>query len=787
MSPPSSTPLYGQEGGTGGREAPTGQSWARWIGATAVLIWLLTTWPWILGSDVLLPRDVFVTHVPYKTFGAAELVDGRIPAINEAWGLGQPFRGNPNALPFYPGNLLYLVMPFWAAFGAHYALHWLLAGVAMAYLARRLGMSADASVLAGLTYSGGVVVSALSFYNTLAVLAWWPLVVAGIVGRPTGGVSNPSLVSRALDDSRSLVAASIACGLAILAGEPVALVLLAPTAVLVAWRPGRDLAATTVRSGVAFLAGGLLAAPQVIATTRILPFSSRGGPGEESAVSLGFSLTPGRLLELLTPFPSGIPFRHDAWGPWAADSSQLPYYYALYLGILAVPLALLALRSRPRWGLAVIVGVLLAWLGADFRWLATLSGNMFRHPEKFLLWTTPFLPLLVAQGYEKLRDRTVAGDRFFLWLATISFVTLGAIALNFDDFVAWHASRLLDEAPTGAAQAQALLWIAALVLALTSFLVTCFALRRDRPGWLLAVQLASMLPLLALLPTDSTRYYGDQELQQSLGPRTALWSPLHANLSRLTHPAPRYNELGIVEGSRWISRDLEPAVGVPAGLVYPIVVDLDGLASPLLRPINKSIAALDEPTQIRWLRALGVEAIVLAQNRRLQLPVLGGHPSPDGPVVLQAIPDPMPRVLWPDEIEAVRSVGDAFRHVGTTTDPVARPALLQHVEQGKLRSLEIVTWTPDRIVLDIDSEGGVVVLRRAFQPLYKVRSKGEGGEETLRTQLANAFLLAVEIPPGQQQVEIYVSAVPEVLAFLVSLATLATLVVAYRKGPRWTA
>ena len=38
-----------------------------------------------------------------------------------------------------PGNLLYLVLPFEAAFHLHYALHWLLAFLAMHRLARELG------------------------------------------------------------------------------------------------------------------------------------------------------------------------------------------------------------------------------------------------------------------------------------------------------------------------------------------------------------------------------------------------------------------------------------------------------------------------------------------------------------------------------------------------------------------------------------------------------------------------------------------------------------------------
>src|SRR5215203_863265 len=124
------------------------------VAAAALGIWLWVSVPLALGQRTLYFRDVFTTHMPLKAFGASELRQGRIPAFNPTWALGQPFRGNPNALPFYPGNVLYLFLPFWSAFNLHYALHWLLAALAMAALARELGQGPAAALAAGLTYAG---------------------------------------------------------------------------------------------------------------------------------------------------------------------------------------------------------------------------------------------------------------------------------------------------------------------------------------------------------------------------------------------------------------------------------------------------------------------------------------------------------------------------------------------------------------------------------------------------------------------------------------------------------
>ncbi|HLF57734.1 MAG TPA: hypothetical protein VI942_12905, partial [Thermoanaerobaculia bacterium] len=188
--------------------------------ALVVGLWCAAALPFAAGERTLVQRDVFATHLPYKAFGAGELAQGRIPALNPTWGLGQPFRGNPNALPFYPGNLLYLVLPFWSAFNLHYFLHWLLAFLGLRQLARELGQREEAAVLAGLAYAGsGYVVTLLTFYNLLAVAAWTPFALAGLA---RGG-------------RRGTIVAGLAGGLAILGGEPITAALAAPIAIAVAW------------------------------------------------------------------------------------------------------------------------------------------------------------------------------------------------------------------------------------------------------------------------------------------------------------------------------------------------------------------------------------------------------------------------------------------------------------------------------------------------------------------------------------------------------------------------
>ncbi len=378
-----------------GDGAPTARSALRrpetWIALALLAIWLWVTVPLGLGQRTLFFRDVLGNHFALKAFGAAELAAGRIPAFNPTLGLGQPFRGNPSALAFYPDNLLYLVLPLWSAFNLHYALHWLLALLTMWALARQLGQSPAAALLAGATYAGcGVVLSCLSFYNLIAVVAWWPLV---LLGAARGG-------------RRGIALGGLACGLALLAGEPLTAALgMAPVLLVAARRHG------TLRGlGVAFAVGAVglaVAAPQMVATLRVLDFTFRGAHGMTSEQVTMFALQPLRFLELFVPLPFGWPLDVGPHGWWlGASEANLSYYLSLYAGVVGLLLALLAVRRRPVWAALAAAGLLFAWLwGGQGALLERLTGGLFRFPQRFLFWYALALPLLAGWGLDASAER----------------------------------------------------------------------------------------------------------------------------------------------------------------------------------------------------------------------------------------------------------------------------------------------------------------------------------------------------------------------------------------------
>lgn len=726
------------------------------VALAALALWLWATVPLALGQRTLYFRDVFTTHLPVKAFGAAELRQGRIPAFNPSWGLGQPFRGNPNALPFYPGNLLYLILPFWSAFNLHYALHWLLAALTMAALARALGQGPAASLVAGLTYAGsGWVLTGLSFYNLLAVSAWWPLVLLGAV---QGG-------------RRGIALGGIACGLALLGGEPVTAALGIVPLLLVALQRHGPPRGLLIALGIG-TAGLLIALPQLVATARILGFTARGALGPAGVGAGRFHLAAARLLELIIPFPFGHPWDLGRAGYWSWDRQPgLPYILTLHFGIVGLWLALLGARRARGWALLAVAGIVLAWaggLGGDA--LVTLSHGLARYPEKLLFWTALAAALLAGQGL----DRVLADGR---WRSAALGAGL-ALAAAAGVFAAgrpllyWLADGRVDpELIAESPRVKIGLWIISLLLAAALLALAAFAARRRSAAGLAAAQLIALLPLGGLAMTAPvsdfaspwTGTVGPGAEVVSGGPSGHLSEPSYLTLVRIT------------------SFDLGPAPGVLRGLRYPLAQDLDGLYSPLSAQMRLHYLQLGDDLRANWLRTLGVRAAVLSelpQTPRLQL--LGererfGGPS-GGISRLFAVRDPAPPAWWPRSVAAAASPGEAFRRVSLAPDPVADVVADRPVAHRPGGKVELRGEAPDAITVDVSGPGGLLVLRRAYQPLYEASAEGKN----LRTLPVNLSLLGIEVPPGAHRVKVAVSAGPEVLAGAVAiLAFLCALALAW--------
>ncbi len=738
------------------------------------LVWAAVALPAALGLRTFTSRDVFSNNFPQKAFGAAELQAGRIPALNPAWALGQPFRGNPAALAFYPGNLLYLVLPFWSAFNLHFVLHWLLALFGMRALARALGLGRGGALFAAITYAGGgFFLSTLTFYNLVAVAAWWPWVMAFAL----------------CGDRRGMAAAGLACGLALLAGEPVTAALgLLPLFVALASRHGWRRAL-----GISFVVGlvGLaVALPQIVATARVLPFSFRGDHGVFASQAVSYHLPARRFLELVLPLPYGWPLHQGRMAIWGGVSTEnLWFFHTLYVGL---PALALALASRHRVWLALAgAGLLLAWAAGSFpALLTTLSFGLFRFPEKLLLWPALALPLAAAWGFERLGSE--APRRFLrlgLLAGGLALLAAAALFVVRPRFVA-HAeaartARALAGDPAAIVGAQLGLLGLYAALAGALLLVVVWAVHVRRPAGLLAAQLTAVLQLFPLLGTDEVAFHrGPFAWETLVGPGAAV---VNTNLVRPAwHDPPRYP--AAPEGPRTMlqrswSQDLHPAPGTLHGLTYPLAPNLEGMNSPLCTFLEINLERLDWPMRVRWFRVVGLDYFVTY----VELPELDGV-EPVETVVRQGQPthllrvqEPAPAAWWPEATVVAPNPVEALRWVSFRDDAVTTVVTSQAVEHVAGGKVALTSSLPDRLELEVSSEGGLAVIRRAWHPLLEART---ATGERLTTLPVDLLLLGVVVPPGEQRVVLAVRQGPEIAAGLFALLVAAlALVVAWRPSP----
>jgi hypothetical protein len=263
-----------------------------------------------------------------------------------------------------------------------------------------------------------------------------------------------------------------ALGLALLNGEPatammcgMGLVALAADAAL---RRGRPAWKTAVRVLVPFLAGGALAAVQLVPTLgRLAESPRRGLTFADAAV---WSLPPARLIESVFPrfFGDAPRSLEGLFFGWSLNDLHYPYVESLYPGLLLTVLGVTALvrtgiPRRGAWALACVAGWFLAlgrhnpaygWLRRAFPPLAVV-----RYPEKFAVLGVLVLALAGILGWQRLLEERQAGRpesaRLPLVLALAALAAALALALLLGLAPGPAARYLAGHAEPGAGSAAA--------------------------------------------------------------------------------------------------------------------------------------------------------------------------------------------------------------------------------------------------------------------------------------------------------------------------------------------
>ncbi|HVJ82084.1 MAG TPA: hypothetical protein VNC50_13530 [Planctomycetia bacterium] len=180
-----------------------------WLAAGALLPGAILFGRVLVADENFVYRDAGHFYYPYFKLIDAEWKAGRIPLWNPYENGGEPLAAQPTASVFYPGKILFFLLPYGAAFKAYHLIHWAIAWGATYVAARGFGARRGGATLAALAYScSGFVLFQLYNIVFLVGAAWVPAALLAIHRLATTG------------SAASALALAVIAALQILGGDP---------------------------------------------------------------------------------------------------------------------------------------------------------------------------------------------------------------------------------------------------------------------------------------------------------------------------------------------------------------------------------------------------------------------------------------------------------------------------------------------------------------------------------------------------------------------------------------
>lgn len=372
-------------------------SWIVGLGLTALAGIFWYTRIWLTGSESnLVTSDLFLYYLPSYELLYGALLRGQLPIWNPYQICGIPGLASLQAGFFYPGHLLYLLLPVVTGWALSSVLHLGLVAVSMVALVRRLGLGVGAALAAAIFLAlRGRYPFMIFFPNWLEAAAWLPLGALAVVElvRASGGPLRAG--------ARGVALLAGCTGLSLLAGYPQASVYLVyswAALLLVLLVVERHAPRDWLRASGGMAAG--LAIGFAIAAVQLLPAWELTAQGTRSPGAL----TRGEQFPMMW-------FGPDFLG--AFQPTLKAPFPDLYLSFGFVALAGIAASLLLRRGRALAVGclavafvVLCFAMGPAtpvFDWLSQLPAlGWFRFPRRALFMTDFFAAIAFAIGVDGL-------------------------------------------------------------------------------------------------------------------------------------------------------------------------------------------------------------------------------------------------------------------------------------------------------------------------------------------------------------------------------------------------
>ena len=370
-----------------------------------LLVWL---WPFGLGGGMPVGGDVTQFFLGLMSVLSESLAERRLPVWNDLWGYGFPGIGESQMGVFYPPHLLlYGLLTLERAYVASLVLHTLWGGLGAFWMARRFGVGAIGSALAGFVFStSGFFVIHMPHpwgYTTGAWLPWaW-------------GLTWSLLNDEGRGTLRRLFLLTLVLVLQILPGHfQIAFMTQAGVLAMASWfllgrltrAPRSEAVGRWSLAALALAMVPPLSALQLWPTARLAWLASNQRDYEYLS---GFATTPFHLVGLVAPnlFHGSPLWRPLVWDPFHTSPEEC----LVYVGLLPLFLAILTLIREARRDAGVrclaflATFCLLLSLGPyvpGFRWLIELPGfSFFRAPARWGLPASLALAVLAGKGLDR--------------------------------------------------------------------------------------------------------------------------------------------------------------------------------------------------------------------------------------------------------------------------------------------------------------------------------------------------------------------------------------------------
>ncbi|MDB4970603.1 MAG: hypothetical protein JWN44_6292 [Myxococcales bacterium] len=399
----------------------------RWAALASLIVGVLVLHHEVLlGGLVYHNEDAADGYYPSHVAIQRALGKGELPTWEPGAWAGWPLHVDPYYGLYYPLSAIYAVWGAVRGLGVTVALHALLAGLGMLWLMRRRKLDWGPALFAAVSLAfGSFMVERIRHIIFAQMMAWLPLILVGVEGY---------LAERR---ARWLVLAAAATGMALVCGAlPLAPFVVLTVGGYVAARLAAVDRAARLRTltwlGTAALAGGLVAAAQIVPTVAHLPYSPRS-LGVDYQFASSYAWPDVRYLGvLIAPDLFGGADRGHWFGVF--NHWEMAGWYTGALTVLLAPLGLV--RRRPElWALGAValLGILLAFgdhapVHRFFFHYVPLYGAL-RCPTRALVMDLVALPILGAEGLawlsERVRTRRAAG-----LACAIAFAVAGVVAAS---------------------------------------------------------------------------------------------------------------------------------------------------------------------------------------------------------------------------------------------------------------------------------------------------------------------------------------------------------------------